>query len=135
MRGILADINVEGVLTSLHFIWLSEAWRELWFSLGLSIEDFKTQGLPFDASDRVVWRTSQERTLILITGNRNADGPDSLELVIRDENQPDSLPVITLANPRRVLRERDYAEKVAERVLDYLMRIEQFRGAGRLYAP
>jgi hypothetical protein len=135
MRGILADINVEGILTSLHFIWLSEPWRELWFSLDLSIEDFKTQGLPFDASDRVVWRTSQERTLVLITANRNADGPDSLELVIRDENQPDSLPVITLANPRRVLRERAYAEKAAERVLDYLTRIEQFRGAGRLYAP
>jgi hypothetical protein len=42
---------------------------------------------------------------------------------------------LALANPRRVLRERAYAEKTAERVLDYLMRIDQFRGAGRLYAP
>jgi len=30
--------------------------------------------------------------------NRNDDGPDSLEAVIRDENQPDCLPVIL---PRR----------------------------------
>ncbi len=44
MRAILADINVEGILTNLHFIWLSESWRELWFSLDLYIDDFKTQG-------------------------------------------------------------------------------------------
>ncbi len=83
MRRILAEINAEGILASLRFIWLSALWRDLWFSLGLSIEDFTSQELPVDASDRVVWRTSQDRTLILITANRNADGPDSLELVIR----------------------------------------------------
>ena len=135
MRGILADTNAEGILTSLRFIWLSASWRELWFGLDLSIEDFHSVGLPFDASDRVVWRTSQEQSLILVTSNRNAEGPDSLEMVIHDENQPDSLPVITLADARRVLRQRDYAEKTAERILDYLLQIDQFRGAGRLYAP
>jgi hypothetical protein len=34
-----------------------------------------------------------------------------------------------------VLKDRLYAEKVAERLLDYLMRIDDFRGAGRLYVP
>ncbi len=135
MRGILADINAEGILTSLSFIWLSALWRELWFGLGLSIEDFKTLGLPSDTSDRVIWRMAQEQKLVLITSNRNADGPDSLEMVIRAESQPDSLPVITFADARRVLRDRSYAEKTAERVLDYLTRIDHFRGAGRIYAP
>lgn len=135
MRGILADINAEGILTNLRFIWLSGAWREFWFGLNLSVEDFETLDLPFDASDRVVWRTCQEQTLILITSNRNSDGPDSLEMVIRGESQPDSLPVITLADARRVLRERAYAEKTAERILDYLVNFDQYRGAGRLFAP
>jgi len=49
----------------------------------------------------------------LIAGNRNDDGPDSLEAVIRDENQPDSLPVVTIANPDRMLNDRLYAEEVA----------------------
>ena len=40
MRGILADINAEGILTNLRFIWLSGAWREFWFGLNLSVEDF-----------------------------------------------------------------------------------------------
>jgi hypothetical protein len=58
-----------------------------------------------------------------------------LEAVIQDENRPDSLPVVTLADADRVLKDRLYAEKVAERLLDYLMRIDEVRGVGRLYVP
>jgi hypothetical protein len=53
-------------------------------------------------------------------------------MVIRVENQADSLPVVTLANPRRIRRDRFYAEKVAERLLDYLMRIDEVRRAERI---
>jgi hypothetical protein len=58
-----------------------------------------------------------------------------LEAVIRDENQPHSLPVITIADLNRVLRDRLYAEKVAERSLEHLFAIDDFRGAGRIYVP
>jgi hypothetical protein len=92
-------------------------------------------GLSENSPDAVIWRTCQREQLVLVTGNRNADAPDSLEVVIRGENQPDCLPVITLADPGRIQRERPYAEKTAERILDYLMRIEELRGSGRLYAP
>jgi hypothetical protein len=34
-----------------------------------------------------------------------------------------------------VLRDRIYAEKVTERLLDYLMRIDEVRGTGRIYVP
>jgi len=71
----------------------------------------------------------------LITGNRNDDGPDSLEATIRNENQPESLPVITIGDADRVLRDRLSAENVAGRLLDYLMRIDEVRGVGRLYVP
>ena len=71
----------------------------------------------------------------MITANRNRRGADSLEAVNQSENQPDSLPVITIADQDRVLQDRLYAEKVAESLLDYLMRIDEVRGAGRLYVP
>jgi hypothetical protein len=58
-----------------------------------------------------------------------------LEAVIRDENQPDSLPVITISRPKRLLQDRHYAELVAERIPDYLIRIDEVRGTGRIYAP
>jgi hypothetical protein len=135
MRGILADINVEGILTILVRIWLSDTWRDFWVDLGLPIRDFDSLGLPFDSSDRVVWKTCQEQGLVLITGNRNADQPDSLELVIRNENAIDSLPVVTLANSDRILNDRIYAERTAARLLEYLTRIDDFRGAGRIYVP
>ena len=135
MRGILADINAEGALTSLRYIWLSDAWRELWIGLNLSVEDFRTLGLPFDAPDSIIWRTCQREQLVLITENRNKRGSDSLEATIQNENQPDRLPVITIANTDRVLRDRLYAETVAERLLDYLMRIDEVRGTGRIYVP
>ncbi len=135
MRGILADINVEGIVAILVRIWLSGNWREFWHDLGISIQDFNSLGLPFDSSDKIVWRTCQDRKLVLITGNRNADEPDSLELVIRAENTEDSLPLVTLANSERILNERPYAERTAEKLLDYLTRIDDFRGAGRIYVP
>jgi hypothetical protein len=33
------------------------------------------------------------------------------------------------------LQDRLYAGQVAERLLDYLMRIDEFRGVGRIYVP
>jgi hypothetical protein len=135
MRGILADINAAKHLRAIVSVCTSDAWRELWNGLGLSVAGFAALGLARDSSDAVIWRTCQSEALVLITGNRNDDGPDSLEAVIRRECQPDSLPVITLADPDRVLRDRLYAEKVAERLLEHLFAIDNFRGTGRLYVP
>ena len=135
MRGILADINVVGQRDALLSIWTSDTWRDFWDGLGLSVETFRTLGLSDTASDALIWRTCQREGLVLITGNRNDDGPDSLEATIRNENQPESLPVITIGDADRVLRDRLYAENVAGRLLDYLMRIDEVRGVGRLYVP
>jgi hypothetical protein len=135
MRGILADINVGKQRRAILSIWASDTWRDLWLGLGLSVFSFPALGLSYNSPDTVIWRTCQREKLILITGNRNDDGPDSLEAVIRDENQPDSLPVVTISDPDRVLQDRLYAESVAERLLDYLMRIDEVRGVGRIYVP
>jgi hypothetical protein len=135
MRGILADINVGAQTDALLVIWTSDTWRDLWMDLGWSVASFATLGLSFNASDAVIWRACQKEELILITANRNKRGPDSLEAVIQNENQPDSLPVATSADANRLLRDRLYAERVAERLLEKLIAIDDFRGAGRIYVP
>ena len=116
-------------------VWLSDTWRELWTGLELSVVSFPALGLSYNAPDTLIWRTCQREELVLITGNRNDEGAESLEATIRNENQPDSLPVITIADQDRVLQDRLYAERVAESLLDYLLRIDEVRGAGRLYVP
>jgi hypothetical protein len=78
-------------------------WRDLWTDLGLSAVRFPDVGLPHNGSDAIIWRTCHRGELVLITGNRNHDGPDSLEATIRNENQPNSLPVITISDTGRVL--------------------------------
>lgn len=135
MRGLLADINVGRQRDAILSIWASEYWLDVWNDLGLAVENFPGLGLDYNASDAVIWRTCQREGLVLITANRNQRGPDSLEAVIRDENQPDSLPVVTIADVGRVLKDRLYAEKVAEKLLDFLMRIDEVRGTGRIYVP
>jgi hypothetical protein len=135
VKGILGDNDVEGYVQALHAIWLTDAWRDIWVGLGLSVERFATVGLAVDSSDAIVWRTCQREKLVLITGNRNASDPESLELVIRTESQPSSLPVGTLADPQRIARDRVYAVRVAERLLERLFSIDDFRGAGRIYVP
>jgi hypothetical protein len=114
MRGILADMNVIGILLHLGNIWHSETWRELWSGLGIAIESFESLGLPLNASVEVIWRTGQREQLVQITENRHADEPNPLEMIIRAENQPDSLLVVTIADPRRIAWDRLYAEKVDE---------------------
>jgi hypothetical protein len=135
MRGILADINVGKQRSAILAIWASDAWRDLWTALGLSVQSFPSLGLPYNASDALIWATCQREGLVLITGNRNKRGPDSLQAVLDGENRADSLPVITIADARRVLNDRLYAEQVAERLLEKLIAIDDFRGAGRIYVP
>ena len=65
----------------------------------------------------------------------NDEGPDSLEATIRALNVPSSLPVLTIADPELVLASRDYAERVAIQVLEYLLDLDHFRGVGRLFVP
>ena len=57
--------------------------------------------------------------------------------IIRDNvyNTPVSLPVFTLAGDQRVLRDRLYAEAVADRLLEFLFDMDSYRGTGRLYLP
>jgi len=64
---------------------------------------------------------------------RKRDGLDSLEQIIKSFYKDNIIPVITIGDPKRVVKDRDYAESCAARLLDYLLDIEGLRGVGRLY--
>jgi hypothetical protein len=135
VKGIVADHNVEGQLQALLQVFQSDTWREMWGSLGLSYHSLADLGLSPRISDRALWQYCQDHLYVLLTDNRNYDGPDSLEATIRELNVPYSLPVFTLANSRRVQRSKAYADLVAERFLECLIAIENYRGSGRIYLP
>ncbi len=97
LRGILPDANCEGHFQVLLRVLHDEERREVWHHLNLAVLKFEDLGLAPDASDRRLWRQCQQHEVILITANRNAEGPDSLEAAIQDGNAPNNLPVLTLA--------------------------------------
>lgn len=135
MNGILADANCEGHLALLLRLF-QEGWRhDVWESLHLTPVSLVDLGLQSDASDRDLWEACQRAQVILLTANRNDAGPDSLEATIQQHNTPTSLPVFTLANEQRVLRDRLYAAAVADRLLEFLFDIDRYRGTGRLDVP
>ena len=135
MRGLLADINIQGQARNLFLILEGETWRGVWDYLRVPLFTFRDVGLHAEAKDDVVWHLCQLRQLILLTGNRNADGPTSLEVTIRQHNTAHCLPVLTIADVERVQQSREYAERAAVKLLDYLMDIDNIRGTGRLYVP
>lgn len=135
MRAILADHNVQGHVRALSLILEGEDWRDVWASLGLPVLYLRDLGLAPTITDAALWQTCQQQQIVLLTANRNAVGPDSLEVTLRTQNKPDSLPVLTLADPARVIHSRAYAERVVERLLEVLIDIDNYRGTGRLYLP
>ncbi|MFM7713146.1 MAG: ACP S-malonyltransferase, partial [Microcystis sp.] len=87
------------------------------------------------SDDRVVWRYAQANQMILITANRSMKGKDSLEQVMREENTPTSLPVVTIGNIERLLAEPDYRDRCVNRLVDIVVDIEDYQGARRIFIP
>jgi len=135
VNGILADANCEGHLALLLRLFHQNWRQEVWEFLRLAQVSFADLGLPPGASDREVWEVCQREQVVLVTANRNDEGPESLESTIQQHNTPQSLPVFTLANDQRVLRDRQYAETVADRLIEALFDIDSYRGTGRIYLP
>jgi predicted nuclease of predicted toxin-antitoxin system len=131
----LADINIQGHVDSLVVLMRAEPWKLFWDHLHVQYLHFADVGLAPEALDSVVWETSQKQELILITDNRNKRDADSLEATIQMRNTPASLPVFTIGSVAHLRASRDYADRVIEKLLDSLLRIEALRGTGRLYLP
>ncbi len=135
MPRIMADHNVEGHLDAILDFLRSETWQEFWEEAAVTAVSFGGLGLERNTADSLLWQICQSQEIVLFTGNRNREGPDSLEEAIRLFNRADSLPVITLGDPERFGHDRTYADKAAVKLLDYLLHLDHYRGAGRLYVP
>jgi hypothetical protein len=58
-----------------------------------------------------------------------------LEAVIRELGDVRSLPVLTIADPERVLADTAYRELCAYRIADIALELEGNRGTSRLFIP
>jgi hypothetical protein len=131
---IVSDNDVAGAVSVIRRIIESARWREFSAALDLSFCDLVGISLERDAPDQLVWESCQSKQALLISGNRSG-GVDSLDRVIRNLGSVESLPVITLANAMRTLRDAAYAERCAISLLDLIERIDTIRGTGRLFIP
>src|SRR4051812_40838664 len=133
--SLVADENVEGHLAYLLDRIAAGNYGEYWELLGVGVRTLADLGLGRKAPDVDVWRACQRESAVLVTANRNAEGDDSLEATIRREGTLDSLPVLTLTEPRRVLHSAEYADRVIVRLIEVIEEIDRYRGSGRLYLP
>ncbi len=131
MITLLIDHNIEGHATKVWHALSAEGWLKLGLFRMLTFTDV---GLSYDSDDQSVWRYAQSHQMILLTGNRNMDGINSLEHTIRHENIPESLPIITIANLGRVV-EHTYCAACATRLAEIALYLDLYRGVGRLYIP
>jgi hypothetical protein len=132
---LLADANIPGQVALLASCMQAEPWREFWDHLDLRLLTFADVGLDPAESDAVVWQRCQQAGILLITDNRNDDGPDSLAATIRANNNSTSLPVFTVADIRSVVTNPEYRHRVIDRLLRYLLELENIHGTGRLFLP
>jgi len=135
MPTIMADHDIEGQMQVLLRLLTSAEWHVLWSELAVQVASFASLGVPTNTPDTALWQLCQTQQILLITGNRNAEGPESLEATIQARNTPTSLPVLTISEPQRLLSSRAYAHRVVERLVEYLIDVENLHGTGRLYLP
>jgi hypothetical protein len=132
---VLIDVNLDGHAELLARRLGTDAWREVRDYLELQFLHFEEVGLDRTTRDDAVWRLCQERSYYLLTANRKAESPHSLEATLRREGTRESLPVLTLADAERIYHSSAYLDRVVERLLDYLLNREHYRGAARLFLP
>jgi hypothetical protein len=135
MIRVMCDQDIQGLAQAVLAHCRRSNWKDIWDELRIELFTFVDLGLAADARDADIWQACQAHDIVLLTGNRNAEGSDSLEMTIRERNLPSSLPVLTFADLRRLKFDRGYLELAAERLLEKLIDIEALRGAGRIYLP
>jgi hypothetical protein len=128
---ILVDYNLNRQALLLSGSLMAGEWLSL---VPIQLVIFADVGLAMDSSDRHVWRFAQENQLVILTGNRNAKGDDSLEEVMREENTILSFPILTIGDPDRV-KEYVYRERCVERLVEIAIDLQNYMGAGRIFIP
>jgi hypothetical protein len=112
--------------------------RRLGYIEQLDIETlfFSDVHLSANASDEEIWQICQVNGYYLLTGNRSAkDGEASLHTVLGRLANEQSVPVITISKPERVLNDAAYCQACAESIAQILSNAELYLGVPRLYIP
>lgn len=128
----LVDHNLEGHALVLLGSITNQGWQDLFPIRFVLLEEAK---LSVSTSDRLVWRFAQTNQMLLLTANRRMKGEDSLEQVLREENTPTSLPVVTIGNADRVMNDPDYRELCVNRLVEIVLYIENYIGVRRIFIP
>lgn len=131
MISILLDNDIAGHRDLFDGTIRVTGWEEFELVRFVTMEE---AGIVSDAADADLWRFCQQREFLLLTANRNLDNETSLEQTIRQQNTPDSLPVITVSVPQRIV-EPDYRNRCIHALIGIVLDLENCRGAGRLYIP
>ena len=103
--------------------------------MNVRIISFADLSLARSVSDDVLWFACQRNGVVLFTDNRNSGRPDSLEATIIAHNTVSALPVLTPGESLKLLTDERYLERAAIRLMEIVMELDQYRGAGRLYIP
>ncbi|MDB9527162.1 ACP S-malonyltransferase [Oscillatoria sp. CS-180] len=128
----LVDHNLQGHARILLGSIAEQGWLDV---VPIRFVMFEGVGLGIDSNDRVVWRVAQKNQMILLTANRSMKDEDSLEQVMREENAPDSLPVVTIGSADRVLNDSSYRDRCVDRIVEIAIYIANYMGARRIFIP
>ena len=128
---ILLDNDLTG-----NGIFIEEGLKETGWSELIRVEfkRLRDYGLPANLPDQDIWRFVQTHRFLLITNNRNNEDETSLQATMRRENTLDSLPIITVSD-KNALIQSDYRQRVAHRLAEIIVDLENYLGAGRLFVP
>lgn len=137
MRGLLADVNVQGHLGYLKRLMEGQGLMEVLTELDISLATFPDLGLNRGLDDRSLWRYCQYHGWALFTDNRNHEDENSLSATIQDSWREGHLPVLTLANKRRFENDPTYAARVSRDVATLLFAVfvEGVRDQPRIFVP
>jgi hypothetical protein len=114
LRGLLADQNIQGHLTHIQQRLERVGILEILEGFGLRLVTFRDLGLAVDIEDRPLWHFCQEHGWVLLTDDRNDDGPSSLQRTIEDGWRPGNFPVLTLASKDRFENVPEYVGRTSE---------------------
>lgn len=133
MITLLSDHNCERQIRAIMYHLRRLGYVE---QLDIEILFFGDVQLSANTSDEKVWQTCQAHGYYLLTGNRSAkDGEASLHAVLGRLVNEQSVPVITISKPERVLNDSVYCQACAESIAQILSNAELYLGVPRLYIP
>jgi hypothetical protein len=132
--AILCDKNCEGHATAIQHALIRKGYVDL---LNIEFAVFEDVGLHKKARDEEVWTFCQNQGYLLLTGNRTTtDGDESLEVVTQRLLTENSLPVLTIGDLDRVLKDREYCDLCAETIATIILDLERrYLGTPRIFIP